>query len=923
MTHQLDSLAAPEMRAVTYLRVSSKRQMDTAADIDPDGNSIATQREACRRKADHLGATIVEEFVEPGTSAQTIEKRSIFRQMLGYLNEHPDIDYVVIYMRSRAFRNLGDAVLTKRRLEQMRIKLVSAKEDFGEGIMADAMEAVTDIMNEVQVRMSGEDIKIKMRHKAENGGTLTRAKLGYKNIRVEHEGRLVNTIGLDQERAPLVRTMFELYATGEYSIERLSDAVADLGLTTRPTRRNASQPVATSHIHRMLSDPYYTSVVVYQGEMYPGRHEAIVGRDLFDRVQEVLATRSTRGQRDRKHFHYLKGLLYCERCRAAGRTSRLVYGESTGASGRKYPYYVCMGRQRGGVCDLPNLPVHLVERAVARYYPTLAFGEDFSQAAVRAIHGVMTDEKRTVQDLHDGFRKRLKELEVQEERLLDLATDGDLPKAKIKQRLRRIQIDRERAQEGLRETGEQLAVGAQVLLTYAQLLEEPAALYEIAPPAVRRQLNEAFFQRLFVDDYGIAEDWQTDALRDIRGITVHEQSPSGSTAGALKLGGSDPTGLATSSSKTNLVGLTGFEPAASSSRTRRATKLRHSPIAFRSSATNAPGDRQASPYRSRPVRRESVPVTGDQVHQGGLRAAGDADLGVRRGAQAGRDVQPCRARVARLGAGRVPVQALGPGGLEVAVGGECPASRQAHLAAVGVTGDHHVPAVAGEPVQHPEVRRVGHRQPQVGVRRDGGGDGVEVVEAQVRVVHAGERDVGALDRQPPRGVGEVQPAGPAELAAQQPPRHLRRADMALAAVRQQVRQGVAQGRLEVVVGAQDERPGHVEQVAERVEQHGHRVAVREVVAGVDHEVGPETRELAHPALLHALTGGEVQVAEVQHAQGRVSRRQDRHGHLPQHEGPRLRHGVRREGSARRGSEAEGAADNAGEAHAARLPQWRA
>ena len=34
------ALTAPDDQAVSYLRVSSKRQMDTAIDIDPDGNSI-------------------------------------------------------------------------------------------------------------------------------------------------------------------------------------------------------------------------------------------------------------------------------------------------------------------------------------------------------------------------------------------------------------------------------------------------------------------------------------------------------------------------------------------------------------------------------------------------------------------------------------------------------------------------------------------------------------------------------------------------------------------------------------------------------------------------------------------------------------------------------------------------------------------
>jgi hypothetical protein len=81
-------------------------------------------------------------------------------------------------------------------------------------------------------------------------------------------------IGLDDERAPLVRTAWELYATGEYSIERLYATIADMGLTTRPSRRTTAQPLAASQLHRMLRDPYYTGGA-YKGEVYPGRHPAI------------------------------------------------------------------------------------------------------------------------------------------------------------------------------------------------------------------------------------------------------------------------------------------------------------------------------------------------------------------------------------------------------------------------------------------------------------------------------------------------------------------------------------------------------------------------------------------------------------------------------------------------------------------------
>jgi len=161
--------ASPGGEAVLYFRVSTTRQMNTAIDIDANGNSIATQREACRSRARRAQATVVKEYLEPGNSAQSISKRPVFWEILRYVEEHPDVRYVVIYMRSRAFRNLADAAITKRILASMGVKLISAKEDFGEGYMADAMEAVTDIMNEVQVRQSGEDIKQKLLNKAKHG----------------------------------------------------------------------------------------------------------------------------------------------------------------------------------------------------------------------------------------------------------------------------------------------------------------------------------------------------------------------------------------------------------------------------------------------------------------------------------------------------------------------------------------------------------------------------------------------------------------------------------------------------------------------------------------------------------------------------------------------------------------------------------
>ncbi|MCM3897868.1 recombinase family protein [Gordonia sputi] len=500
--------------AVSYLRVSTTRQMNTGADIDAEGNSIATQREANNAKAARMGALIEKEFVEPGASAQTIDKRPVFKQLLAYLGENPDVSLVIIYMRSRAFRNLGDAVITKRRLEAMGVKLVSAKEDFGEGIMADAMEAVTDIINEVQVRMSGEDIKVKMRHKAQMGGTNGRAPIGYRNVRIEHDGRQVNGIAVDEERAPLIRQAFEMYATGDYSIDRLQEAMADLGLKSRPQGRSAATELSRSHLHRMLSDPYYIGIVRYKGETFPGRHQPIIPADLFERVQKVIEDRSARGQRDRVLYHYLKGLLYCERCRANGRTSRLVYTEAKG-NGGNYAYYLCLARQRGE-CDLPHLPVLDVEWYVLDHYAKLGLPPKFLDYIREAIDVAMADAQARVRDLYTAYRKKLDKLAQQEERLIDLASDGELAPDKIRARLRKIQVERTRAQQGLDDTGDQLELGARKLQQYLDLLDDPQALYLRAPEDGRRDLNTASFSKLWLDDDGVVTDELTPAIHELR-----------------------------------------------------------------------------------------------------------------------------------------------------------------------------------------------------------------------------------------------------------------------------------------------------------------------------------------------------------------------------------------------------------------------
>ncbi|GAB3608376.1 hypothetical protein GCM10027414_05010 [Humibacter ginsengiterrae] len=559
-------------QAVSYLRVSTPRQLHTAADIEEDGNSIATQRVETFRKARSLHATIVKEFVEPGQSAQTIAKRTEFKKLLRYLDVHPEVKYVIIYMRSRVFRNFTDAAITKRELLQKGVRLISAKEEFGNGYMADAMEAITDVMNEVQVRMNGEDVKVKMAHKVEQGGSVGRAKLGYLNVRKDFSGRLVNTIDVDPERGPLIIWAFSQYATGRYSISQLRSLLDERGLTTRPSPSRPAQTVSNSRLALILRDPYYTGVIRYKGKLYVGRHEALISKETFLQVQEILDHRRRRGDRDIIHFHYLKGLIQCGECFDKGRDSRMIYSQITG-NGGTYEYLVCAAKQHKK-CSLPWLRVEQIEDAIQ---PVIAAEkldnetiDDMRATVKKTIDNLLAEDR----DAKAQLQKELKKLESQEDRLIELAATGTLSISKIRQRIERTTLQKESIKEKLDVTADRLQYGSDTAIAYLDLLRNPGNLYRHASDTIRRDLLTAYFDRLTVriDDHGLHVAGErariNAAVRSIQGadgLSKAEHIPNKtrtprSRAGSSESSSHGPSSFVHGSSNVHVAGVPGLEP---------------------------------------------------------------------------------------------------------------------------------------------------------------------------------------------------------------------------------------------------------------------------------------------------------------------------------------------------------------------------
>ncbi|GAB4001457.1 hypothetical protein GCM10029992_37060 [Glycomyces albus] len=310
------------------------------------------------------------------------------------------------------------------------------------------------------------------------------------------DGRTTAAIAIDPERAPFIDTAFRLYATGQYSLRRLREALVTAGLRTRPTRSHpAGSPVTTAQVAKMLRDRTYLGYVQWCGQEYPGNHPALVGQDLFDRVQRVLADRH-RGTRERKWDHHLKGLLWCGRC-----SRRLVLEPVRNRYDRQYFYYLCTGKQLHA-CDLPRLPLALVEAAVEAHWATITFAPHDLAVIEQRLTDAAIDRRTATAALRRRLRAERTRLNHLEDQCLELLGQPDWPHEKLTERLQLVNDKRAFIKQRLNETRDRSAnheAARESAGAMFALLNRPPLLLRQLRGGLRKTLDHLCFDKLHID----------------------------------------------------------------------------------------------------------------------------------------------------------------------------------------------------------------------------------------------------------------------------------------------------------------------------------------------------------------------------------------------------------------------------------------
>ena len=479
-------------RAIIYLRVSTAKQAGRAEE-DVEGYSLPAQREACVRKAAELGAEVIGEYVDRGESAKT-SQRPQFLAMLAYVQRERNVDYVICDKVDRFARNRRDDANLMFELRSAGAHLVSVKENIDETPAGQLLHAImAGIAEYYSKNLAAEALK-GMTQKARIGGTPGRAPIGYLNIGRRIDGREVRTVEVDPDRAPLVRWAFEAYATGEWTIVGLTEALHQRGLRAQDTRRGPAKPMERSRVHHMLTNPYYTGIVTFAGVPHEGRHQPLVSQQTFDAVQRVLQTHRF-GEKQRIHNHYLKGTVFCGRC-----GSRLCFGRAKGHGGT-YEYFFCVGRhQKRTDCRLAYLAVDEVEQAVERHWaarrqqlpPNIA-------ERVRANLRAEIDRQRRLTEPELALaRARVLALAAERRRLADEVVRGRMPGDLASEQRARIEQELRDAKSVL-QASELVAASIDDQLTMAlQFVDRCWEIYRVASNRTRRLANQVFFDKLLV-----------------------------------------------------------------------------------------------------------------------------------------------------------------------------------------------------------------------------------------------------------------------------------------------------------------------------------------------------------------------------------------------------------------------------------------
>jgi len=431
----------PSVRCAIYTRKS------TDENLGSDFNSLDAQRESAEmyiRSQQHEGWVVLPDRYDDGACSGATVERPALQRLLADV-EAGAVDVIVVYKIDRFSRSLLDFTKLIETLEAHNVSLVSVTQQFN---TTTSMGRLTLNILLSFAQFEREVIAERIRDKV--GAARRRGKyiggippLGYSVDR--DRKRLV----VDDAEATLVRTIFRRYhqlgSVVALVRELNAKGVRTKSWTTRDGRVREGVPWHKGNLAKLLHNPLYIGQVRHHDQVYPGEHEAISERSLWDAVQALLASNAPPNAEQARTSQpaLLKGLLRCGHCDAP---MGLTF---TRKGGRTYRYYVCQrtNNQSATDCPVKSLPAGVVEGAMLDQLRGVFRAPELLAETLHLVEAHDADDRERLEKERAGLESELGVVRGAASRLLQTQLDQDM--GFVRGELARLDVERDKLERRL------------------------------------------------------------------------------------------------------------------------------------------------------------------------------------------------------------------------------------------------------------------------------------------------------------------------------------------------------------------------------------------------------------------------------------------------------------------------------------------
>ncbi len=319
-----------------YARKSSESEDRQVQSIDDQVNRL-------KQLATDLNLDIKKTYTEAKT-AKKPNNRPLFDEMIKRI-EDGEADGILCWQINRLTRNPIDSGKLSWLLQQGILKSIQT-------IDRQYLPDDNVLLFNVESGMANQyildlrkNVKRGTESKLQKGWKPNLAPLGYLNDKAE------KTIIKDPERFNLIRKMWDLMLTGNYTPPKILDiANNEWGFKTRKFRKKGygDKPLSRSGIYKIFTNVFYAGIIEYYGTQYEGKHEPMITLEEYDRVQTILGRKGR--PRPKTHKFAFTGFIRCGECGClytAETKKKLI--KSTKEI-KEYTYYHCTRRTRRVNC---------------------------------------------------------------------------------------------------------------------------------------------------------------------------------------------------------------------------------------------------------------------------------------------------------------------------------------------------------------------------------------------------------------------------------------------------------------------------------------------------------------------------------------------------------------------------------------------